>query len=281
MKTIIMNKMKAKRIVRFAMQTLMVLFATIAAVAQTQPTDLKPHGTNSSDAVVASENVDSVTVNAAINYFVMPDAAISPSYDYATDPIANLNSSFDWTATNGSPTITDNNAGWVGANNSNYVNIEWGSTGSYQVKVSEIARSGSCSGDTTTIDVNVINAPTAAFNGVSDAVCNASPVTVSYTFTVDLTTDVISNNIRLAIDVDGPSTADIYTTTYDLTEGTVTFDIPAGNFDDGFGDYVVTITEVSDRISRKSGLTIDPAQSFTLTINPLPSTGTIYHLPNN
>jgi hypothetical protein len=56
-----------------------------------------------------------------------------------------------------------------------------------------------------------------------------------------------------------------------------------GTIDD-YGAITVTITSVSDRISRKSsvdGTITSGANVFTYTVIRPPSTGTIYHLPNN
>jgi hypothetical protein len=49
-----------------------------------------------------------------------------------------------------------------------------------------------------------------------------------------------------------------------------------------YGNYTVTINSVSDRISRKSNVagTLAAPTTITLTVNRVPVTGPIYHLPN-
>ncbi|HEX3009034.1 MAG TPA: hypothetical protein VHO90_15630, partial [Bacteroidales bacterium] len=81
-----------------------VTFSVTGLLAQQlNTTGLYKHGTNSASlgAQVAAELTDSVTIGAAMDYFVMPDALVNPSYNAATSLTANLVSTFDWTATTG------------------------------------------------------------------------------------------------------------------------------------------------------------------------------------
>ena len=265
--------MKA-RTLRFSLST--ILSIVLAASMFGQPASFQQHGDNSSGTTVASENIDSITVGGTIRYVVEPDATANPAYNFATMS-GTLASSFAWTVPAGIGTIT----GAPDTDNDITITAA-GSAATGQITVVETSSAGCGSGTTTAIDVEVIGLPTADFSSTTDNLCTNDLTTVSYNLPVTLTTAEKNGNIRVIISMDGPATAAIYTNTFDIKENATTLNIPAGQFDDGYGDYVVTITEVSDRILRKSGLTsgtISTSQ-FTYTINRTPTTGVIYHLPN-
>ncbi len=278
MKIKMMNKMKTRKIFRTVFQICLVSVISMA-VAKAQPTNFQPHGTNSSGVTVASENVDSVTVGSTMRYFVMPDPVANPGYDFSTSP-GSLVSTFDWWTNNG-VTVTNNTA-------ENDVNIQWTSTGSDVINVTELG--ASCNGlDTTTINVSVISVPVAGFNHgtYADDICTTTPSSVSYDFPVSLSTDVISGDIRVHLTVVNTTTSTtIFDGDIDLADTDTEIKVgdgTHGTFDD-YGAITVTMTSVSDRISRKSsvsGTLTASADVFTYTIVRPPSTGTIYHLPNN
>ena len=237
-----------------------------------QPAGFQPHGNNSGGAADPTEAIDSVTVGSSIRYVVEPDATLNGSYDFAT-MTGTLSSSFAWTidaAISAGTAETDNDVTITMA----------GSAGTGQISVVETsAAPASCVGNTVTIDVEVIAEPTATFDAAASAICQAA--IADYTVNITLNTATAGGSIRLGINMDGPSTGGIYTTTLNTTDATTSFTIPAAEFDDGNGDYVITFTEISDHISRKSGVTVSTAGlSHTLTINRTPTTGNIYHVPN-
>lgn len=272
------HKMETKKILRITMQMIVFALATMS-LAIAQPTNLKPHGDNSLGATVESEDIDSVTVGSTMRYFVMPDALANPGYDFSTNPGA-LVSTFDWWTDN-TATVTDNTA-------ENDVNIQWTATGSDVINVTELG--ASCNGlDTTTINVKVINKPEAGFNHATyaDDICTTDPGEVIYNFPVSLSTDVNTGNIRVHLTVLNSTTSTtIFDGDLDLSDSDTQVTVGDGTNGtfDNYGAITVTMTSVSDRISRKSsvdGTLTSGADVFTYTIVRPPSTGTIYHLPNN
>jgi len=253
----------------------LMAFLAFSVGAFAQPADFQQHGNNSSGTPAASENIDSVTVGASMRYVVEPDATANPAYDFAT-MTGTLNSIFNWTVDAAVGTIS----GAPDDDNDITVTVA-GAAGTGQIIVKEVSSAGCASGDSTTIDVAVIAAPSAEFTTTTGDTCIADTSTIGYTLPVTLSSDVASGNIRINVNVDGPSTADIYDQDWDLADTDTEFTLPAGTFDDGLGSYTITIEEVTDRISRKSSVagTITTA-THTLTINRVPNTGVIYHLPN-
>lgn len=248
-----------------------LLFASVGAFAQ--PGGFYEHGSNSGG-VDPNEDIDSVTVGASMRYVVEPDATANPAYDFSTMS-GTLESNFDWTV--------DGEVGTIDAapDTDNDITVNIAATPDVgQITVKEISTAGCESNDSTTIDVAVIAAPDADFPTTAADTCTDDPSTIDFDFPVTLSTSVASGNVRINVIVDGPSTAGIYDNDLDLTNADMEFNLPAGTFNDGMGTYTVTIQEVSDRISRKSSVTVNPAVTFDLTINRVPNTGTIYHLPN-
>ena len=199
-----------------------------------------------------------------------PDAAANPAYDFATMS-GTLVSTFTWTV--------DAAVGTVGADTDNDITITAAaSAGNGNITVTESL--GACDGAAVQIPVRVIAAPTADFNTATGSVCQAD--IADYTVDVDLSTSTAGGNIRYAINMNGPSTNNIYTATINANGAADSFVIPAAEFDDGLGDYVITFTEISDHISRKSSIagSSPTTASHTYTINRTPSTGAIYHIPN-
>lgn len=249
-----------------------LLFTSVGAFAQ--PGGFYEHGSNSGG-VDPNEDIDSVTVGASMRYVVEPDATANPAYDFSTMS-GTLESNFNWTV--------DGAVGAIDAapdtDNDITVNIA-AAPGTGAISVREVSNAGCEAGDSTTINVAVIAAPDADFPTTTADTCTDNPSTIAFDFPVTLSTSVASGNVRINVTVDGPSTAGIYDNDLDLASTNTEFNLPVGTFNDGLGTYTVTIEEVSDKISRKSSVTVNPAVTFDLTINRVPNTGTIYHLPNN
>lgn len=268
-----------------------VLFLTMTVqqvIAQTVPTDFQEHGKNSSGATVASENIDSVTVGSTMNYFVMPDLDVNQDtdgpYDYTTNKDA-LVSTFAWFTVPGL-TITEIEA--------NYVSVDFPSTtGDYTVNVSEESSAG-CSSDTTTIDVKVINAPEVGYTaaGGSEDFCvtgadgslSVSPSAMGVT----INSDVIGNRgIILSYQITSTSSnfngGNPLDGTVNVADGVSSFAISENLTH--YGTYTITLTDITDRISRKPATDVSGSllanTTFTVNVTRTPSTGAIYHLPNN
>lgn len=268
----------------------MGLIAVITASAQTWPAGMQAHGNNSSGNPAPAEATDSVTVGGVLDYFVMPDTALNPGYDFATNPLTNLNSTFNWTGTTGASNIVYKQS--AGVDIPNYVTITWGNaTGSFQVSVYEISAAGCQDATPTTIPVEIIAAPTLTYPaaGGSESICgtgtdgslNFSPSAITVNFTSSVSGNrqmqlvytitsanhgVIASNVTASITETGAGT------------GTFTLAAPLQYYD----TYTVTLNTVSDRISRKSNVVANASgnTTFTVVITPTPNTGTIYHLPN-
>jgi len=107
---------------------------------------------------------DYVTVGGTLPYYVQPDGDLSPDFDATASLTANVNTTFTWTF-DGS--ISD---GDVTADD-NYVELTFGTTGNYTIEVEETF--ASCPGTPVTLDVEVIDEPTADIAG-TDANVNYS-----------------------------------------------------------------------------------------------------------
>lgn len=269
---------------------LMSFIGAISASAQTWPAGMQAHGNNSSGIPTPLESVDSVTVGGVLDYFVMPDAALNPGYDFATDPLANLNSTFNWTGTTGASSIVYKQSS--GVDIPNYVTITWGNTtGNFVVSVYEVSAAGCQDASPTTIPVTIIEAPTLTYPaaGGTESICatgadgslsiSPSPINVNFTSSVSgkrqmqLVYTITSNNHGV---IASNVTADITET--GAGTGTFTIATPLQYYD----TYTVTLNTVSDRISRKSNVVSNASgvTTYTVIITPTPNTGTIYHLPN-
>jgi hypothetical protein len=262
----------------------------VIAAAQTYPAGMQAHGNNSSGTPTATEATDSVTIGGTTEYFVMPDATLNAGYNYSVNPLTNLNSTFDWTGTTGQSTITYKKSGPTDI--PNYVQILWGNTtGLFQVSVAEQASAGCADPSPTTIPVRLVVKPTLTYpaaggtqsfcSTAADGSTNITPVPLAVNFTsgaggnfaVKLKYTITSvSHGAIATNVSADVTAATSTT------GTFSLAAPLNFYD----TYTITLTEVTDRISRKSNVINAPSGNLTYTVvvNRTPNTGTIYHVPN-
>jgi hypothetical protein len=263
---------------------IVVLNAQTAPASVTDGSKLYQHGTNASGTVTA-ENVDSLTIEAAnVKYLVYPDLNISPSYDFATSPSANLNSSFTWSATpNTGVTINNSVSGYA----SNYAQVTFGTTasaGDYTLSVTEKATTGSCDGAAKTIALRLVAKPTAEFGTTSStSPCLTATQLAAHTLTVtpSLTSPINSGAIQVVYTITNPAGTVGSDQTVLLTAASSDIVLPAGTFT-AYGNWKITIKSVSDRISRKSNVAGTVTNGvYTYTVIPTPVTGPIYHLPNN
>jgi hypothetical protein len=303
--------MKMKVIVKCSVAALMLLSAA-GVYGQEGPTkpvkvdgtnDYYQNGYNSSGASPREER-DSVTVTSQMRYFVLPDINVSPNWYDANKEIksvtntSDLNSTFSWTL--------KNTLGTTNSSTTPIVIINWGSTaGIDSIKVKETPKAGvpACEGKVTSIPVAVIPLPTITFTQVGtpldykDGACyKQSEVTagISYPFPITVTSrssqikvdysivfTPLNGTAQLAIPV-----TDVAVT---LSGGTGTIPISLQNGSNLYGSYEITITKITDRIARKSGvastgsdlLTAGGSATFTYTVMKPVETGPIYRLPNN
>jgi len=270
-----------KKMVRnlLIISTMMILSSAALMAQQLGTTGLYQHGSNSSGTTTV-ENTDSVTLGAQLDYYVQPDPAISPSYVY-TSPLANLNSTFAWTAAPvASATITSpKNASVL----TNWVSVHWTALGAASLSVVETASTGTCPGSTKTIAARVINIPTFTGGAAPAAQCASTPAGLIFAVPFTLSSDLnLPSTVRVNYTVYNPTgTTLIAAQDVELAKAATSINItlPAGAV--LYGNYKVTFNTVSDRISRKSSIAgIVSTPDVLLTVNPVPTTGPIYHLPN-
>ena len=272
---------------------IIALFCLVAAniYAQTPPNkvaidskDYYRHGYNKDGGPFdpGREERDSVTITSTMTYFVLPDPAISPSYNVTTSPkdFTNVNSTFTWTIENSFGT---------GTSTTPIIVINWTKTGIDTVKVKEVpkANGGACGGNDQEMPVVVIPKPVITFNQVgtpaayADGACyTQAQVTakVTYNFPVTATTSSSQVWVDFTVTKDGNPVSALAGNDVPVVSGTFPLE-----FDD-YGKYEVTITKVTDRISRKSQVVGDitaAGAKFTYNVIRPAQTGPMYRIPNN
>jgi hypothetical protein len=276
-----------RRILRFVLLAVMFAMTSSMLFSQTLPVTMKPPGTNSSNVVTSQEDIDSVTVGGTYEYFVMPDPAINVGYNPLVNLLTNLVDTFNWT-TKGASVITRVLAGATPV--PNYIRVAWnGAVGSLDsVIVFEKTKPAGCIATLPTkIPVRLIHQPQGYFTSITGSICSANPATVSIVYPFTLATDVEDGNIVVHVKIVSPLGSTLLDNDLSLnqTSGTTyTFNNTSGEY----GTYTATITVVSDRISRKSfggtatGIVGNAGLNtvYSYTINRTPTTGPIYHIPN-
>lgn len=309
--------MKNSTIFRGLFTIAFLAMGAFAAFAQnplsTPAGDLYRQGTNAGNTTgpVASETPDLITTGTRVPYLVIPDPDLNPDWAPGADATntTDLVSTFGWTV----PATISSTVPGTG----HYITIDVtgaaGATGSIEVQEESGA---SCDGSTTSIDVRVIAQPTASALAVSDgtapndAICgtgtNGSLDLALPTFTATQTTDAAipgdaAIRVRASLVFTNfltGATTDIFTNAIlNVAEATgvvsnadMTAAAAAGVYDDldSWGTYALTITHISDKISRKDinaadgYFAVNGVTGYTATYNVLktPTTGAIYHLPN-
>ena len=305
-------QMKNKCVKLLGTLTIGVLMMTNNGFGQTPPTNVtigagadaktyyhhgfNANGTNSFDetgkAVVKDgEAVDSVTVGSTMTYFVLPDPTFNATWraNFASNPAnisstTGLHSAFDWTVTPAAGSDVSSTATPI------IKTINWKALGTASIKVQEMPKlSDECIGAPTVIPVQIIPKPTITFDEVnsaySHAACYADLTGVVYPFPVTITSAVKGKTeamVSYKVTINDGSESIVPDVPVVIgTGGVGTIDVP---FTD-YGEYVITITKLTDRISRKSGdagtdLLAGGSATFTYTVMKPVQTGPVYHLPN-
>lgn len=278
--------------------TIGITRAQAPATLTAEGTALVKDSTNSALVKTPAEYIDSLTIGAAnVKYLVYPDLKASPLYNFTTNATANLNSTFTWSSVPAAG-VTINNA--IAGFATNYAKITFPITaGDYTISTTETAISGTCAGTPVTLAARLIAVPAVTGGTVTGAItCPVSDVPYGLNVpTIKLTgvsTAVVNNGsqkLRITYTLTGPidnygtlGTIGTANTVLGITEGTATptLDLSALNGDVNFpGTYTFHVSAISDRISRKSAVTVAPVfTDVTFTINRRPVTGPIYHVPN-
>lgn len=317
------SKMKNFKKLRIALTlALMVVGMTTALAQNLVPTpdgDLYLNGRNVSSpgANVVAENPDLITNGTKVPYLVIPDATLNPTWSAAAALDATvttgITSTFTWTVTGAFGAL---NAAPV--NTGHYIHVDVtaaaGTLGTLNVKEQGAVGCPDITG--TNISIKVVAKPAATALAVSDGVAPNVSICVSGTngsLNVAFPTFTATKTYDASIDATGDPLIMVKATLVfnDFVLGTPTtlftdqllnVDATTGaisNADiatksaltdfDKWGSYVLTITQISDKISRKdlnaaagyfniNGVT---GYAATYTVLKTAQTGAIYHLPNN
>lgn len=306
--------MKTKRSTPLSLNRLMLLLVLLIGsyqLGQSQTINvngqtLAPQGQNSTGTAVASEGRDTVPTGGNVRYYVVPDASANASYTGILT--GSLSSNFKWdvaSKTGTADTITTGRAiNYVGSYTSfsNYMNVSWKGIGTLDLSYVERSAAG-CSGTPKTLPISIIATPTVEFFNMSDtALCTPgtdgslgltkTDIRIRYSSSIS---GLSTRNLIVTYDIARPAAAGGnltgQTATLTIENGTTAkLSLPAGALN-WYGQYTITLTNITDRISRKSVpaaagslADIDAAvgvkSSYQIMVNPVPTTGTIYHLPN-
>lgn len=263
--------MKNSTIVKMAAFLAIIMFGYANVFGQTKstsvPADFQQHpDKNGAGYATDPAHIDSLTVGATgINYFVMPDPAITGE------------STFGWTKTGPASDATPH------ATISNQASFNFASAGTGTISVIETS-TATCAGSSTVIDYEVIAAPDVTAASFSALAC-PSGTNGSYTVpgpTATLTIDSkVKGNKQVAVvyTLTGPAGfTSVGNTSLTLNDGN-SVDLSGINLTHA-GTYTLRIVSIVDRISTKSGVTATINKDYTFTLNRAPVTGPIYHLPN-
>jgi hypothetical protein len=253
--------------------------------------NLYKHGTNSGNIIgpVAGEATDSVTIGSTTKYYIMPDGVVNPTFNFGTDPYANVLSTFTWTVT---PAISTLGAVAVPAHNTalHYKQINWTSTGTGTIQVTEKSNAG-CDGTTINTPVEVIASPGVQFSSTSSSDCRTDPEGgINYSLLgIPLSwTSFVSGKRQLSVNITISCTNASFGAPQihnnipikETGAGTGTFDLPVIlNY---YGIYTIALTAINDRISIKSEIngTAGASATYLFVINSSPVSEPIYHVPN-
>jgi hypothetical protein len=301
-----LNKMKLKNLnINYVMKTKNLFFIVISFTLLIINTDiigqnnsysvnsqtLYKHGNNSTG-VSVYETIDSVTTGGTTRYWIYPDLSLNAGYDPSNPLTTTLTSSFTWAATNTSGTAagTVSAVGTYGAYQ-NYKQVSWTGLGTINLSSTEKSGvSGNCDGTAKVIAVEVIDKPTPNFPaaGGSNSTCgtgaDGSLSIAVPALNINFNSVVKNGNRQMKLTYDVTCSNAGFTAVsghqVNINEAAGTFTL-ASNLTH-YGTYTITLKTVSDRISVKSNVTANASGNVTYTyyVFPTPSSGPIYHIPN-
>ena len=278
---------------------------TVSAAAGTT---LYKQGTNSGNLIgpVVTETPDLITTGTKVPYLVIPDPLLNPTWVLGADATntTGIVSTWTWTI----PGVVSSTVATTG----HYLPIDVTGTAGVTGTISVAEQGAGCPGAATTINVRVVAKPTATAMAVSDGTAPLNQICqpgTNGTLNVPFPTYSITKTTDAAIPGDAKVQVKatlVFTnfvtaavTTY-FTDAILNVDATTGNISNtdlaaaatptiaafnSWGTYALTITAISDKISRKD---LNAAKGFfaasqtaTYTILKTPTTGAIYHLSNN
>jgi hypothetical protein len=270
---------------------------------------LYQQGTNSGGPA-ASENPDLITTGTQVPYLVVPDPILNPTWAPGADATntTGITSTFLWTIPAGISATVPGTGHYI------TINVNGAATTLGTINVKEQSGASCPDATGTNINVRIVAQPTATAIAASDGSAPLTSICQSGTngslnvpfpvYTVTKTTDAAIPglaNVRVkatlvftpALGAPAPLFTDKILNV-DAAGVISSADITAAGGGtltdfDSWGTYDLTITQISDKISRKDMgvaggyFNINGGTGYTATYSVLktPTTGIIYHLPNN
>ncbi len=273
--------MKKPTILKSIATFVLILVAGVAVKAQVT-------GTGALVSPVGSELKDTVTIGSVMPYQVSGDVNMHQLRNWGV-----LNASNYTKLISAGGTIHNSLGTGSPAASDSAFSVTWSSLGAQTVSVTEVPQviSGPayCTANTETLDVVVINRPKAVWGTAPSSGCGVAGTTVSipytatgtgkftvtyrikYTTLTGTSTDVVNSN----------AVANLGNNSTGSQSLNFSYSVPAG----AYGQYEVFIENISDRISRKSGVatiaTTDyPVTALSFYAYPTPTTQPIRHIKN-
>ena len=255
------------------------------------------------------EDPDLVTVGTKVPYLVIPDPTLNPTWAAGADATNNVGivDTWNWTIP-GAISIT---APGTGHFTTLDINGAVGNTGT----ISVAEQGAGCPGTPTTINLKVVAQPTTTGMTVSDG---TAPLTSICAGGIDGSLGVTIPTWNVAATIDPVILPGVTADALVKVKATLVFTdfvsglpttlftnavlgvSPAGDISNAdivtalgvygntlksWGTYALTVNSISDKVSRKdlnaAGGYFASVQAATYTVLKTPTTGAIYHLPNN
>ena len=269
------------------------LFKSIAITASFVLLGSSAFGQLGSPLVAPTGNdvTDSVTIGSTMPYKVTGDLNMHMLRAQGALTFSN----FNWTVPTGG-TLHDKTGAGAPAAVDSFVSVNWTALGAHTITATEVPQAAAsqpafaCIANTQTLNVVVLNRPTIVWNGTSPAGgCGIAGTTVNIPITIAGTGQF---DVYYKIDftpLSGATSTPVDFTGAPFTIGSfqngsqnvnLTYAVPAATY----GKYVVTVSKVADRISKKSVVASTaadvPAATYVIYSYPTPVTGPITHIKN-
>ena len=260
------------------------------------------------------EDVEYVTEGSTMRYFVMPNPLANPDYDQSNPFVFDdIFSTFNWTWNTtvavpfANPTFI--NPITANGNTSPFVSITFGAvaadigdnTNTLSVlEIPDVTQANACpnGGVPTEMTVIVIQKPQIGFNANTVAPnigeyynyqCLGTLPTENFSITFPITlaeyVPVGAANVEVKFSLSRGTTPIYIDRVQALADDATTLVVPIPDDQIAHGEYVITISEITDRISRKAvtfnnGVITANAGTYTWEVMRPVETGPIYRVPN-
>ena len=259
---------------------------SIGVNAQTLPSTPTPPNplTDYKEFSVAGETIDSVTVGSRMPYKMD-----------AQTPIYGLTFEYMWEFTPSLAIQSLTGAALTGSANyysANEISVVMpAAPGTMTVKTNVRSLFGTtvlCTGTEATNNIRIVPRPTIKWDASTPVPgCVAQAVSIPLTTLTGNAQFEVAYTIAYYTNFDGTGTPTT-TTGYNVLTSNTTLDFPASVFASGDGLYEITLTNITDRISRKSldmslvaSTAADlPTSAFKVYIYPAPATSPLLHIKN-